>query len=200
PTRLAPLLDELRRAADRAVRLSNQLLTLARAEPSARVAEPSRCELRATVFEAAGRWVPGALAAGVVLGFVGGPAAGGPPIEVLGDPDLLAEAIHNLIDNAMKYRGGGRRVTVSVEADADGPARVRVVDDGPGIPVADRGRVLERFHRGPRPPGSAADTAVGTGLGLAIVAEIVRGHGGEVRIEDGPGGRGTAVTLVLPRV
>jgi two-component system sensor histidine kinase TctE len=199
PARLAPLLAELRRAADRAVRLSNQLLTLARAEPSARVAEPRRFELRATVHEAAGRWVPGALAAGVDLGFVGGRSDGEAPIEVLGDPELLAEAIHNLIDNAIKYRGDGRRVTVTVDAHADGAARVRVDDEGPGIPVADRGRVLERFHRGPRPPGSAADTSVGTGLGLAIVAEIVRGHGGAVRIEAGPGGRGTAVTLVLPR-
>ncbi len=199
PARLAPLLDELRRAADRAVRLSNQLLTLARAEPSARVAEPRRFELRAAVFEAAGRWVPGALAADVDLGFVGGPAEGGPPIEVLGDPDLLAEAIHNLIDNALKHGGEGRHVTVSVEAQADGPARVRVVDDGPGIAAADRGRVLERFHRGARTAGEAADTRVGTGLGLAIVAEIVRGHDGEVRIDDGPAGRGTAVTIVLPR-
>jgi two-component system sensor histidine kinase TctE len=202
PTRLAPLLDELRRAADRAVRLSNQLLTLARAEPSARVAEPSRFELRATVFEAAGRWVPGALAAGVDLGFVGGPADGGPPIEVLGDPDLLAEAIHNLIDNALQHRGEGRQVTVSVEggADAGDPAHVRVVDDGPGIPAADRERVLERFHRAARADGAAADTTrVGTGLGLAIVAEIVRGHGGRVRIDDGPGGVGTAVTIALPQ-
>ncbi|MFO0460335.1 MAG: sensor histidine kinase [Burkholderiales bacterium] len=143
--------------------------------------------------------MPGALAAGVDLGFVGGRSDGEAPIEVLGDPELLAEAIHNLIDNAIKYRGDGRRVTVTVDAHADGAARVRVDDEGPGIPVADRGRVLERFHRGPRPPGSAADTSVGTGLGLAIVAEIVRGHGGAVRIEDGPGGRGTAVTLVLPR-
>ena len=200
PARLRPLLADLRRAADRAVRLSNQLLTLARAEPSARVAEPRRFELRATVFDAAGRWVPGALAAGVDLGFVGGPGEEGGPIEVLGDPDLFAEAVHNLIDNALKYRGAGRRVTVSVEARDDGMARVSVADDGPGIPAADRGRVLERFHRGMRPAEGAADTSAGTGLGLAIVAEIVRGHGGEVRIDEGPGGRGTSVVMTLPQV
>jgi two-component system sensor histidine kinase TctE len=200
PARLAPLLAELRRAADRAVRLSNQLLTLARAEPSARVAEPRRFELRAVVHEAAGRWVPGALAAGVDLGFVGGPSDGGAPLEVLGDPDLLAEAIHNLIDNAIKYRGDGHRVTVSVDADVDGSARVRVDDDGPGIPMADRQRVLQRFHRGSRSSGGAADTSTGTGLGLAIVAEIVRGHGGEVRVEEGATGRGTTVTVTMPQV
>jgi signal transduction histidine kinase len=199
PARLAPLLEELRRAADRAVRLSNQLLTLARAEPSARVAEPRRFELRATVFEAAGRWVPGALAADVDLGFVGGPQEGGSPIEVLGDPDLIAEAIHNLIDNALKHRGEGRRVTVSIDDGTDGTVQVRVVDDGPGIPAADRGRVLGRFHRGARVPGATADTGGGTGLGLAIVAEIVRGHDGRIRIDDGPDGRGTTVTIALPR-
>lgn len=199
PARLSPLLAELRRAADRAVRLSNQLLTLARAEPSARVAEPRLFELRTAVFEATGRWVPAALAADVDLGFVGGPSDGGLPIEVLGDPDLFAEAIHNLIDNALKHRGDGRHVTVSVEAHADGPAQVRVVDDGTGIPASDRGRVLERFHRGARVAAAAADTRAGTGLGLAIVAEIVRGHGGRVAIDEGPGGRGTAVTIELPR-
>jgi two-component system sensor histidine kinase TctE len=198
PARLAPLLDELRRAADRAVRLSNQLLTLARSEPSARVAEPRPFELRAAVFEAAGRWVPAALAADVDLGFIGGPSDGSPPIEVLGDPDLFAEAIHNLIDNALKHRADGRQVTVSVAANADGSACVRVVDDGPGIPATDRARVLERFHRGVKASSGAADTHAGTGLGLAIVAQIVGGHGGRVCIEDGPAGRGTAVTIVLP--
>jgi two-component system sensor histidine kinase TctE len=200
PQRLRPLLRELQQAADRAVRLSNQLLTLARAEPSARVGEPRRFELRALVFEAAGRWVPAALQARVDLGFVGGPSEGGPPIEVDGDPELLAEAIHNLLDNALKHCGQGSRVTVAVEADGERAARIRVDDDGPGIAPADRERVLERFHRGgrPAPIDAAVDRSTGIGLGLAIVAEIVRAHSGTVRIEDGPGGRGTRIAIGLP--
>lgn len=197
PRRLGPVVAELQRAADRAVRLSNQLLTLARAEPSARVGEPRRVELRALVFEAAGRWVPMALAAGVDLGIAGGPDDGDPPIEVSGDPGLLAEAVHNLVDNALKYAGRGARVTVAVARDGD-RARIVVDDDGPGIAAADRGRVMERFHRGARGAGDTADAQAGSGLGLAIVAEIVRGHDGEVAIGDGPDGRGTRVSIVLP--
>ncbi len=201
PKRLAPVIAELRHAADRAVRLSNQLLALARAEPSARIAEPRRFELREVVFEAAGRWVPAALTAGADLGFAGAPGEGEPPLEVVGDPDLLAEAIHNLLDNALKYCGRGARITVSVDAGPADEARVRVLDDGPGIAPADRPRVLERFHRGVPGAGEGAplDRATGIGLGLAIVAEIVRGHGGAVHIDAGPGARGTCVTIGLPR-
>ncbi|MEI7444295.1 MAG: sensor histidine kinase [Burkholderiales bacterium] len=197
PRRLAPVLAELRRAADRAVRLSNQLLTLARAEPSARIAAPRRIELRALVAEASARWVPAALAAGVDLGLAGGPQEGGAPIEVDGDPGLLAEAVNNLVDNALKYAGRGARVTVGIDLDGD-RARITVDDDGPGIAPADRGRVMERFHRGARGAGDTADVQAGSGLGLPIVAEIVRGHDGEVRIEDGPHGRGTRVAITLP--
>jgi two-component system sensor histidine kinase TctE len=183
------------------VRLSNQLLALARAEPSARIAEPRRFDLREVVFEAAGRWVPAALTAGADLGFAGAPGEGAPPLEVVGDPDLLAEAIHNLLDNALKYSGRGARVTVSVDAGPADEARVRVLDDGPGIAPADRGRVLERFHRGASGAGKGAplDRATGIGLGLAIVAEIVRGHDGTVHIDAGPGACGTCVTIGLPR-
>ena len=198
PLRRERVVAELRRAADRAVRLSNQLLTLARAEPSARVAEPRPFELRASVADAAARWVPTALAAGCDLGLVGGPETDA-PITVLGDPDLFAEAVNNLLDNALKYCPRGAHITVIVEADAS-RARVQVLDDGPGIARTDRGRVLERFHRGLRPPaGSTLDRSPGVGLGLAIVAEIVRGHGGEVRIEAGQAGLGTRVSLELPR-
>ncbi|MGE0800457.1 MAG: sensor histidine kinase [Lautropia sp.] len=193
PVRLAPVIREVQQAADRAVRLSNQLLTLARAEPSARIAEPHPFALREVVFEAAGRWVPAALRAGIDLGFDAAPAAAA--LVVAGDPALFAEAIHNVIDNALKYCPRGTRITVAVEPAGPGQARIDIDDDGPGIPAADRAHVLQRFHRA---GAVAADRSAGLGLGLAIVAEIVRGHGGEVRIEDGAGGRGTRVAIVLP--
>jgi two-component system sensor histidine kinase QseC len=86
------------------------------------------------------------------------------------------------------------------ETDGARAARIRIDDDGPGIAPADRGLVLERFHRGGRPASgdAAIDRATGVGLGLAIVAEIVRAHSGTVRIEDGPGGRGTRIAIELP--
>ena len=197
PQRLRPLVIEVQRAADRAVRLSSQLLTLARAEPSARVGEPVRFDLRATVFDAASRWVPQALAAEIDIGFLGGPQEGGAPITVSGDPDLFAEAIHNLLDNAIKYAGRGARLTVSVGIAETHTAQVRIDDNGPGIAPEDRRRVLERFNRG-RATDDAADRSPGIGLGLAIVAEIVRAHEGSVSIVSGSSGQGVCVVIDLP--
>lgn len=208
PTRLKPLIDEVQRAADRAVRLSNQLLTLARAEPSARVAQPQVFDLRPVVIEAAGSWVPRAINEGVDLGF-GRPSdvskARGleaqdlPPAWVSGAPDLLAEAVHNLIDNAIRYSGPGTRVTVTIADDAVDRIQVRVDDDGPGIAQSDRLRVLERFHRATVESPEHDQRVAGSGLGLAIVSEIAGAHGGSVRIEDGQTGRGACVVIELPR-
>jgi two-component system sensor histidine kinase TctE len=204
--RLRPLIAEVQLAADRAVRLSNQLLTLARAEPSARIQAPRPFDLRQMVFNAASRWVPRAIAAGVDLGFddtlqvgVAPPSGTGDAIEVAGDPDLLAEAVHNLIDNAITYGGPGTRVTVSVQRAKALRAWVLVTDDGPGIPAADRTRVLRRFQRATPTGSTPVDQSSGTGLGLAIVAEIARAHDGQVRIDAGPGGRGTCVVIDLPQ-
>lgn len=196
PQRLRPLIDEVRRAADRAVRLSNQLLTLARAEPSARIDEPHPFDLRQVVFDAASQWVPRAIEAGVDLGFA--PAESSEPLQVSGASDLMAEAVHNLIDNAIHYAGRGSRVTVSVASDGRGVAELRVDDDGPGIAPNDRTRVLQRFHRATPPEAASGSRAAGAGLGLAIVADIVRAHDGEVRIEQGSAGRGTCVRVSLP--
>jgi signal transduction histidine kinase len=208
PTRLKPLIDEVQRAADRAVRLSNQLLTLARAEPSARVAQLRVFDLRPVVIEAAGSWVPRAIDEGIDLGF-------GLPLEaqktegiepkdtgpawVSGDPDLLAEAVHNLIDNALRYGGSGRRITVSIVDGAGDRIQVRVDDNGPGIAQPDRLRVLERFHRVAVESPALRSQVVGSGLGLAIVSEIAGAHGGTVRIEDGQTGQGVCVVIDLPR-
>lgn len=205
PERLGPLIAEVQQAADRAVRLSNQLLTLARAEPGARIQEPRAFDLRQVVFDAASRWVPRALAAGADLGFddalsQGGTRANdrGADLRVLGDPDLLSEAVHNLIDNALAYGGRGTRITVSVQRVDAARVWIRVVDNGPGIPEVDRTRVLQRFHRAASASATPADRSSGAGLGLAIVAEIARAHDGEVRITDGPDGRGTCLIIDLP--
>jgi two-component system sensor histidine kinase TctE len=72
-------------------------------------------------------------------------------------------------------------------------AFVEVEDDGPGIPPAERGRVLERFYRVPGTSGT------GSGLGLAIVREIAMGHGAGIELGDGAGGRGCRVAITFPR-
>jgi len=204
PARLRELIAEVQLAADRAVRLSNQLLSLARAEPSHRIGEPQVFDLRALAFEAAARWVPQALRAGMDLGFDETSDADAPGIEakpalrVSGHGELLAEALHNLIDNAIAYGRPGGRITVSVTRAGDSRLQLRVDDDGPGIPEAERERVLQRFHRGPAADDANGRTTSGSGLGLAIVADIARAHGGNVRIADGLTGRGTCVIVDLP--
>jgi signal transduction histidine kinase len=112
------------------------------------------------------------------------------PVRVVGDPSALARAVRNLTDNAVRHASS--LVELHLVPEQDG-AQVRVLDDGPGIPEADRERVLERFVRldASRQRGSG-----GTGLGLAIVAEIAVAHGGSVRVGERPGG-GCAVVLVV---
>ena len=203
PERLQPLIAELQQAADRAVRLSNQLLTLARAEPNARVRDALPFDLRAAAFEASSHWVPQALRAGMDLGFEDPAVAFGAKspeaLQVVGNAELLAEALHNLIDNAIVYGRPGGRITVSVRPAGGERVQIRVDDDGPGIPEGDRERVLQRFHRGRHTPRADGRSAHGAGLGLAIVSDIARAHGGEVRIADGETGRGTCVIIELPR-
>jgi two-component system OmpR family sensor kinase len=109
------------------------------------------------------------------------------------DPDLVAQVVRNLLDNANRYAGEGK---VLLSACAAGSSLVvSVDDDGPGIPPADRERVFDRFHR--RDP--ARDRASGgSGLGLGIARAIVVAHGGRIWVEDSPLG-GARVSFSLPR-
>lgn len=107
-----------------------------------------------------------------------------PPVRVEGNAHALADAIRNLVDNAIAHTPAGTEVTVSTH-----PAgSVSVADCGCGVPEADRQHVFERFWRGRHVP------AGGAGLGLSIVREIVKAHRGSVRIDDGPNG-GAVFTL-----
>lgn len=110
--------------------------------------------------------------------------------QVVGDAPLLARAVRNLLDNAARH--ATTRVTITVRSRGE-DAELTVADDGPGIPVSDRIRVLERFTR--LDDARARDTG-GVGLGLAIVDDIVKIHGGRLTITDNaPGAR---VTMTLP--
>ncbi|MEV0382092.1 DUF4153 domain-containing protein [Nonomuraea sp. NPDC050643] len=106
-------------------------------------------------------------------------------LVVRADPDLLAQVLANLLDNAVRHSPPDGVVTVSAAAEGDG-VRIAVADLGPGIPSSARGRVFERFSR--LDAGRAADSG-GAGLGLAIVKEIVELHGGSIRIDDCAGCR-----------
>ena len=190
-------LREVQTAADRAVRLSNQLLSLARAEPGLsleRLGPVEHFDLAELAFEIGAEWVPQALARRVDLGFevLPGPTfTGSSPAIVRGNRLLMREALSNLIDNAVKYVPAGGRITVRAGGEAighRGMAVVMVEDNGPGIALARREEVFKRFFRGDHTPGTQPVQAApsGAGLGLAIVHEIVTLHQGTIRIEDVP--------------
>jgi two-component system, OmpR family, sensor kinase len=121
---------------------------------------------------------------------------GAVPAGTLGaDPDRLAQALRNLLANAIQHtdRGSGL-VGLDVECPEAGRVRFVVRDDGPGIPADQRERVFERFHR----TDAARDRASGgTGLGLAIVRVIAEAHGGRVRARASAAG-GACIELELP--
>jgi two-component system sensor histidine kinase TctE len=185
-----PVRDALERicvSAQRCSHLVTQLLTLARNEPEARQnAALEILDLHRVSQEIAAHWAPDALQKNIDIGF----EAEARPFPVKGDEAGLRDLIDNLIDNAIRYGLPGGRVEVTLGEDDSG-IRLKVADDGPGIPADERERVFERFYRLDR-------TQRGTGLGLPIVQHAVHSLGGRLEIGDGLGGRGIAFSIVLP--
>lgn len=116
----------------------------------------------------------------------------GPPPLVRADPAAIEQALVNLLDNAVKYSGEARQVTVRL-AGRGGEAVIEVIDRGIGIDTADARRIFEKFYRG---RGGTLHRE-GFGLGLPIVQELVRAHDGRVEVESAPGA-GSTFRLVLP--
>jgi len=117
-------------------------------------------------------------------------------IFVEADPEELRTAISNLLDNAIKYSAGNVDVSVQIELPDEKHVVLRVRDRGVGIPAEELKRIFKRFYR---VPGRTMRQVKGTGLGLFIVRAIARTHGGRVFAESEGVGRGTTVTLELPR-
>lgn len=117
-------------------------------------------------------------------------------LTVRGDRRQLVTALHNLLENALKYSDKGAPVEVRAFLDESSPGRIAiaVVDRGIGIPTRDQERVFERFYRVDR--ARARDTG-GSGLGLAIVRHVVRNHDGDVTVHSIEG-EGSTFTLLLP--
>jgi two-component system OmpR family sensor kinase/two-component system sensor histidine kinase QseC len=159
---------------DRAARLVEQLLALARAEPGAPATTHTSVDLNEAVRAAVAETVPFATARGTSVELFADT-----PVTVRGDAAALTALARNLADNAVRYSPPGARVELRVMLDAGEPV-LQVDDAGPGIAPADRERVFDRFYR------HAAGDEPGTGLGLAIVRSVAQQHGASVTLGDSP--------------
>jgi two-component system sensor histidine kinase QseC len=176
-------LDQVVNAADRAGRLVQQLLTLARldaVDPGQLAPHPLRALAAGVLAEAA----PSALARGVTLALTDGAE-----VEVRCAPELVAVLLRNLLDNAVAHAGSGSvRVDVCSEP---AHAVLAVTDSGPGIPPDERAKVLQRFYR------LESAGAGGSGLGLSIVQRIAEIHGATLALGAGEGGKGLRVEVAF---
>ncbi len=184
-------MEKLSAGVQRAIRLVEQLLSLARQEPRAEVIR-RRVRLDDLARDVVAEMVPLADARKIDLGI-----SALQPAFVLGDPDALRTLVRNLVDNAVRYTPVGGTVDLSVQESGDpgksnSRAVLRIVDTGPGIAPDERQRVFDRFYR---PPGTSPP---GSGLGMAIVKAIADAHGASIALDAGPGGQGLAVTVVFP--
>lgn len=118
-------------------------------------------------------------------------------LEVVGDAERLRQVVSNLLDNASRHSPAGGTVTLSAYADRDDVV-IDVIDEGHGIPVAERDHVFGRFARGNAPAQTGATSTGGTGLGLAIARWAVGLHKGTIVVTDPPGGVGTRIRVRLP--
>jgi signal transduction histidine kinase len=177
-TRLA--LERLRAETQRLVRLANDLLLLARADEGQLITRLEAVDVRAAMLATRDRFD----GRGADIS-VNAPAE----TVVLADPDRLAQALDNLVDNAIRH-GGGQIDLHAVTGDAE--VVLHVCDHGPGFPAALAGGAFDRFAR-----GSSGRTGSSAGLGLAIVAAIADALGGRSGAESRPGG-GADVWLAVP--
>ncbi len=179
---------------DQLIRTFNALLMISRVEAGSVAAEMSNVDLSAIVADSAELYEPVADEAGLALTF-----SIEPGVEVQGNRELIGQAIFNLIDNAIKYTGGGQaagEISLSLIRRPDAIC-LQVADRGPGIPADKREDVLKRFVR-----LDESRSKPGTGLGLSLVEAVMELHGGKLELSDtdpaSTTNRGLAVALIFP--
>jgi signal transduction histidine kinase len=180
-------LDNVERETTRLAHLVERVLRFSssgRGPADARQPTDVAAELRTI----AGEFEPLAAARGARLELATEPV---PPVAL--QPDALRHVVLNLLDNAVKYGPSGGTVQLRLGVDGRADVRLEVIDEGPGIPAADRERVWRPYQRGERTRHTA-----GSGIGLSVVRDVVAQHGGRAWAEDGPAGRGTRVVVLLP--
>jgi signal transduction histidine kinase len=118
----------------------------------------------------------------------------GGPLCVNADPTLIRQALLNVLHNAIEHCPEGARIRIETMQSRQQKGLIRVIDNGPGIPLKDQARVFERFYR-----GSGTSRRRGLGLGLSIAKAVLRSQGGEIQLQSVPG-QGCCFTLVLPLI
>ena len=168
-----------------AERILAQLLLLAKVDAGEGVKPRAPIDLAALARDVTAEHIPDALAQGIDLGF-----EGEGPIPVRAEPLLMAEALRNLISNAMLHGGRAAVITVRVHGRAT-QALLEVEDNGSGIPPSARAAAINRFARG-------QTEGPGMGLGLPVVEEIATLFGGHLALDEGAGARGLLARITLP--
>lgn len=179
-------LQDLAAGMQRAQRLVEQLLALARSEPGGAELPLAPVDLSEAARQAIADTVPLAAPRAVQLEL-----EAPQPVMVQGDAQALRVMLRNLVDNAVRYAGSGAQVRVGVHGEG-AQAVVQVDDSGPGIPPDERERVFARFYR------REGQAETGSGLGLAIVRAVAARHGAQVQLAEAPLG-GLRVELRLAR-
>src|SRR5579871_2898375 len=187
------LAERMQTEAFRVARIIDDLLDLSRIE-SEEAPQREPLPVHTVVAQAVERMRPVAEHRGITIDVSEGPRR----LTVVGDRRQLVSAVHNLLDNAVKYSEDDSVVEVRIRSSAEPPdttwAEISVEDHGIGIPSRDLERIFERFYRVDR--ARARDTG-GTGLGLAIVRHVATNHRGEVTVVSHEG-QGSVFTLRLP--
>ena len=166
--------------------LVDALVKTSRLEAGILVLHPKAGLLAPMLEDVAAQFAPKAAEKGIALTLVPTDAS------AVFDPKWTAEAVCNLLDNAIKYTPAGGTVTVKVIS-YQMFCRINVTDTGPGIPEAERAKVFQRFYRSP-----AAYEAEGVGIGLYLARQIAEGQGGYIKVSSQPGW-GSCFSFYLPR-
>jgi two-component system sensor histidine kinase TctE len=183
---LKHVVQELDQGIDRASRMVNQLLALARSDigEPAKMASASQLDLNFLVSDVVSELVDQSIRKGLKLTFEGSDS----PVLVTGEQTGLRHLVSNLIENAIFYTPQGGSITVRVKG--SDKTILSVIDTGPGIPLQEQDKIFERFYRILGTGGN------GSGLGLAIVKEVANAHNAKVTIKSGtPDVQGTEITV-----
>jgi signal transduction histidine kinase len=177
---------------DRVIRIFDALLRLAEIDAGLRRSGFVPLDLVDLAATAVEFYAPAAELKNIRLQFhAETPFHAGAPFKVFGDPILLAQALSNLVDNALKYAPEHGLIDVAIRRRADAWVEIAVTDNGPGIDDAEKAKVIERFYR-----GDASRGTPGVGLGLSLAQAVAKLHGSALEFSDR--NPGLQVVLALP--